>query len=97
MRQNLLDRRFSTGRQAPRVPFVQHVVIELQSLVQISISRRFITVKIAGMMLLVFGIAGAAMAGGYYVAVPEIDAGSATTGLVLLSGALLVIKSRMKK
>ena len=53
--------------------------------------------KIAGTMLLVFGMAGAAMAGGYYVAVPEIDAGSAATGLVLLSGALLVVKSRMKK
>ena len=48
--------------------------------------------KIVGMMLLVVGISGAAMA-----AVPEIDPGSGMSALALLSGALLVIKSRRKK
>lgn len=52
--------------------------------------------KIAGMVLLVFAMAGAAMAG-WVAAVPEIDGGSAATGLAFLSGALLVIKSRKKK
>ena len=48
--------------------------------------------KIIGMMLLVVGMSGAAMASG-----PEIDAGSGISALVLLSGGLLVIKSRRKK
>ena len=48
--------------------------------------------KIIGMMLLVMGMSGAAMA-----AVPEIDDGSGVSALALLSGALLVIKSRRKK
>jgi hypothetical protein len=49
--------------------------------------------KIIGMMLLVMGMSGAAMATG----TPEIDAGSGIGALALLSGALLVIKSRRKK
>jgi hypothetical protein len=49
--------------------------------------------KIIGMMLLVIGMSGAALAN----ATPEIDAGSAGSALVLLSGALFVIKSRRKK
>jgi hypothetical protein len=47
--------------------------------------------KIIGMMLLVVGMSGAAMA-----SVPEIDASSSVSALALLSGALLVIKSRRK-
>ena len=50
--------------------------------------------KIVGMILLVAGMSGAAM--GLSV-VPEIDAGSGIGALTLLSGALLVIKSRRKK
>jgi hypothetical protein len=51
--------------------------------------------KIIGVMLLVVGMSGAAM--GIPTGVPEIDAGSAVNGLLLFSGALLVIKSRRKK
>ena len=50
--------------------------------------------KILGMMLLVVGMSGAAMATS---AVPEIDAGSGVSALTLLSGALLLIKSRRRK
>lgn len=49
--------------------------------------------KFVGMMLLVAGMSGAAMA----TAVPEIDAGSSVSALTLLSGALLVVRSRRKK
>ena len=49
--------------------------------------------KIVGMILLVVGMSGAAMA----TSVPEIDVGSGISGLTLLSGALLVMKSRRKK
>ena len=52
--------------------------------------------KILGMMLLVVGMSGAAMAG-YITTVPEIDAGSGVSALTLLSGALLVMKSRRRK
>ena len=48
--------------------------------------------KLVGMFLLVVGMSGVAMAN-----VPEIDAGSGASALALLSGALLVIKSRRKK
>ena len=48
--------------------------------------------KIVGLMLLVVGMAGAAMA-----SVPEIDAGSGISALTLLSGILLIIKSRKRK
>jgi hypothetical protein len=48
--------------------------------------------KIAGIMLLFVGMSGVAMA-----AVPEINGGSAINALALLSGTLLVIRSRRKK
>jgi len=53
--------------------------------------------KIVGMMLLVVGISGSALAGYYTAVVPEIDASSAASGLALLSGALLIVRSRRKK
>lgn len=49
--------------------------------------------KFVGMMLLVAGMSSAAMA----AAVPEIDSGSSISALTLLSGALLVIRSRKTK
>jgi hypothetical protein len=49
--------------------------------------------KIAGMMLLLIGVSGFAVANG----VPEIDPGSAAGALVLLSGALLVIRGRRNR
>ena len=45
-------------------------------------------------MLLVIGMAGAAMAA---PVAPEIDGGSATGALCLLSGAIVLIRSRLKK
>ena len=48
--------------------------------------------KIVGMMLLVIGVSGVAMAG-----VPEIDPSSGVNALALLSGAFLVIAYRRKK
>ena len=48
--------------------------------------------KVLGMTLLVVGMASFASA----FSVPEIDPGSAGSALALLSGALLVIKSRRK-
>jgi hypothetical protein len=50
--------------------------------------------KIFGMMLLVVGMSGAAMA--LVSSVPEIDASSGVSAVALLSGALLVIKGRWK-
>jgi hypothetical protein len=52
--------------------------------------------KFGGMMLLLIGIAGFASASGDAVA-PEISPASATGALVLLSGALLVIRGRHSK
>jgi hypothetical protein len=49
--------------------------------------------KIVGMMLLLVGMVATASA----QAVPEIDAGSAASALALLSGSLLVLRSRRKK
>lgn len=49
--------------------------------------------KLAGSVLLFLGIAAFASA----TAVPEINAGSAGSALALLSGALLMIRSRRKK
>jgi len=51
------------------------------------------SMKLVGMFLLLVGVSGAALAS----AVPEIDPGSSASALTLLSGALLVIKSRRKK
>lgn len=48
--------------------------------------------KIIGFMLLFIGLSGAAMA----TPVPEIDAGSGVSALALLSGALLMMRSRKK-
>jgi hypothetical protein len=50
--------------------------------------------KIAGMMLLLTGVAGFAMAS---AAVPEIDPGTVAAPLALLSGAVLIIRARRKK
>lgn len=51
--------------------------------------------KIAGMMLLMAGLAGFAMAD--ITIVPEVSAGSAGSALALLSGAMLVIRGRRRK
>ena len=50
--------------------------------------------KTIGMMLLVIGAAGSAMAG---TVVPEIDPGSVGSAVALLGGGLLVIRSRRNK
>lgn len=47
--------------------------------------------KTIAMMLLFVGVSGAAMA-----SVPEIDPGSGISALALLSGALLMMRSRKK-
>jgi len=49
--------------------------------------------KIVGMIMLLIGVAGFAMAG---TAVPEIDPGSAVAPFALLSGAILIIRARRK-
>lgn len=49
--------------------------------------------KIAGFMLLMIGVAGAA----FGTAVPEISPASAGSALALVSGALLVMRGRRKK
>ncbi len=50
--------------------------------------------KILGVMLLVVGTVAVASA---FNAVPEIDSSSAVSALALLSGSLLMLKSRRKK
>jgi hypothetical protein len=50
--------------------------------------------KIAGMVLLVIGVSGVAMA--VPAGVPEVDAGSGVSALALISGAMLVIRGRRK-
>jgi hypothetical protein len=52
--------------------------------------------KIVGIMLLVAGAVGVASAG-TSTSTPEIDATSAVGGVALLSGSLLILKSRRKK
>ena len=49
--------------------------------------------KVVGLMLLFVGMIATASA----VGVPEIDAGSAGSALALLSGSLLMLKSRRRK
>ena len=49
--------------------------------------------KILGLMLLVIGMSGAALA----QQVPEVDASSAVGALCLLSGAIVLVRSRLKK
>jgi len=51
--------------------------------------------KAIGLMVLLLGASGAATAAGG-AAVPEIDAASGVGALVLLSGALLVLRARRK-
>lgn len=50
--------------------------------------------KAVGMMLLMVSVMTAAHAS---ITVPEIDGGSAASAVALLSGALLVLRSRRKK
>lgn len=52
--------------------------------------------KTAGMALLLAGISGLLMAQSRDYNCPEIDAASASTALTLLSGAVLMIRSRAK-
>ncbi|HYL37318.1 MAG TPA: hypothetical protein VEV17_15480 [Bryobacteraceae bacterium] len=49
--------------------------------------------KCVGMVLLLVGVAGFALGN---VGVPEIDGGSAGSALALLSGAVLLMRSRRK-
>jgi hypothetical protein len=51
--------------------------------------------RIAGMALMLLGVAGFAMAAP--VPVPEIDPGAAGSALALLSGAILIFRSSRKK
>jgi LPXTG-motif cell wall-anchored protein len=53
--------------------------------------------KFSGMVLLLVGLAGFASAGLGTAPAPEIDPASGVGALALLSGALLVIRSRRKK
>jgi hypothetical protein len=50
--------------------------------------------KAAGMLLILVGVSGFALAD--IVTAPEISVGSASSALALLSGAILVIRSRKK-
>ena len=50
--------------------------------------------KAAGMFLILVGVASLAMAD--IVTVPEINAGSASSALALLCGAILIIRGRKK-
>lgn len=52
--------------------------------------------KVLGMSLLLIGVAGLAVAVPPPVGAPEIDAGSAGSALALLSGALLIFKTKRK-
>jgi LPXTG-motif cell wall-anchored protein len=52
--------------------------------------------KVIELMMLLVGAAGSALAG-EVVAAPEIDSASAIGALALLSGSLLVIRSRRRK
>ncbi|MGP0073564.1 MAG: hypothetical protein ACLPWF_16740 [Bryobacteraceae bacterium] len=58
-----------------------------------------VIMKAAGMAFLFVGVSGFLMAGsdnGFQFNCPEIDAASASTALALLSGAVLMIRSRKK-
>jgi hypothetical protein len=50
--------------------------------------------KTVGMMLILLGLSGFAVAA--VLGAPEIDPGSASSALALLTGALLVIRGRRK-
>jgi hypothetical protein len=58
-------------------------------------SQRRDSLKVIGMMLLVVGTV--AVASAQVQSAPEIDAGSTVSALALLSGSLLMLKSRRKK
>ena len=49
--------------------------------------------RVLGLTLLMIGMSGAVMA----AVVPEIDGGSAAGALCLLSGAIVLVRSRLKK
>jgi len=53
--------------------------------------------KLIGLMLLMIGSAGFALAGLVAAGVPEIDPTAAAGALALLSGGLLVIRARRRK
>jgi hypothetical protein len=52
--------------------------------------------KIAVTLLLLIGSAAVALAGPRGFSVPEIDPGSAVTGLTLLGGVTLIVRGRRK-
>jgi hypothetical protein len=51
--------------------------------------------RIAGLMVLLVGVAGSAFAGS--VLAPEIDGSSATAAISLVTGGLLVLRGRRRK
>jgi hypothetical protein len=52
-----------------------------------------LVMKVAGLILLTIGVASVSSA---VLLVPEIDAATGVNGLALLSGALLIIRSRKR-
>ena len=52
--------------------------------------------KIIGLMVLLVAASSVATAQ-WYAAVPEVDGSTTVAGLVLASGALLLVRSRLKK
>jgi hypothetical protein len=52
--------------------------------------------KVLGMLLVLVGAAGSAFAGVVAV-VPEIDGGSAVAPIAVVTGSLLILRSRRKK
>ena len=61
---------------------------------QVNLNNHEVYVKTLGMLLLVIGMSGAAMAA---PAVPEIDPSSGVSALALFSGALLIIRGSRKR
>ncbi len=57
-------------------------------------SKGGVMTKVLGVTLILLGAAGTAMA---VPTAPEIDAGAGASALALLSGALLVLRSRRRK
>ena len=49
--------------------------------------------RVAGMVMLIVGVSGAAMAA---TTVPEIDPGAGASAVALLAGAILVIRGRRR-
>lgn len=50
--------------------------------------------KTLGMLLLLCGLAGSAMA---VTPVPEIDPGSATSAVALLAGSVMILRAKLRK